>query len=102
MCCYLKRAVSSLALLQTSDAVDASVSRSLLLLNRSLLTRVYPRPEFVRRYAKLTKAFGLSADVGLAPPRAKPMGKYVHDGAEESLADLKRAVSSLTLLQVCC
>ena len=56
------------------------------------------RPEFVRRYAKLTKAFGLSADVGLAPPRAKPMGKYVHDGADESLADLKRAVSSLNLL----
>ena len=57
------------------------------------------RPEMVRRYATLSKAGGLSADTGLAPPRANPVVKYVHDGADESLEDLKRAVLSLTRLQ---
>ena len=56
------------------------------------------RPELLRRYATMTKTGGLSADVGLAPPRASPIAKYVHDGAEPLLAELKRAVQNLLRL----
>lgn len=58
------------------------------------------RPEMVRRYANLTKQVGFSADIGLAPPRASPMAKYVHDGADDSLDDLKRSVANMTRMQV--
>jgi len=58
------------------------------------------RPEMVRRYANLTKQLGFSADIGLAPPRASPMAKYVHDGADDSLDDLKRSVANMTRMQV--
>ena len=56
------------------------------------------RPEMVRRYAKLSKNNGLSADIGLAPARATPVAKYIHDGADEALSDLKHAVTHLTHL----
>ena len=56
------------------------------------------RPEMVRRYAKLSKNNGLSADTGLAPARATPVAKYIHDGADEALSDLRHAVTHLTHL----
>ena len=58
------------------------------------------RPEMVRRYATVAKLGGLSADIGLAPPRASPMAKYVHDGADDSLEDLKRCIGNMTRMQI--